>query len=136
MVIFMGETVPKSVGTLQKGNYVVIDGVASIVSDTQTSRPGKHGHAKVRLVAVGMIDGKKREVVMPGHDNIDVPIIEKKTAQVLSINANKANVMDSESFETFDLNIPEELKDTCKEGSNILYWVILNDKVMKQVKSE
>ncbi len=132
----MGETVPKSVGTLQKGNYVVIDGVASIVSDTQTSRPGKHGHAKVRLVAVGMIDGKKREIVMPGHDNIDVPIIEKKTAQVLSIVGDTANVMDSESFETFDLKIPEELKDTCREGSNILYWVILNDKVMKQVKAE
>ncbi len=132
----MGETVPKSVATLSKGNYVVIDGVASIVSETSTSRPGKHGHAKVRLVAVGMIDGKKREVVMPGHDNIDVPIIEKKTAQVLSIVGDTANVMDSESFETFDLKIPEELKDTCKEGSNILYWVILNDKVMKQVKAE
>lgn len=132
----MGETVPKSVSTLQKGNYVVIDGVASIVTDTQTSRPGKHGHAKVRLVAVGMIDGKKREIVMPGHDNIDVPIIEKKTAQVLSINGDYANVMDTESFETFDLKIPEELKDTCREGTNILYWVILNDRVMKQVKTE
>lgn len=132
----MGETVPKSVATLSKGNYVIIDGVASVVSDTSTSRPGKHGHAKVRLVAVGMIDGKKREVVMPGHDNIDVPIIEKKTAQVLSIVGENANVMDSESFETFDLKIPEELKDSCKEGSNILYWVILNDRVMKQVKAE
>ncbi len=132
----MGETVPKSVATLSKGNYVVIDGVASIVQDTQTSRPGKHGHAKVRLTAVGMIDGKKRELVMPGHDNIDVPIIEKKTAQVLSIVGDKANVMDGETFETFDLVIPEELKDQCKEGSNILYWVILNDRVMKQIKAE
>lgn len=132
----MGETVPKSVGTLQKGNYVVIDGVASVVSDTQTSRPGKHGHAKVRLSAVGILDGKKREIVLPGHDNIDVPIIEKKTAQVLSMNNDSANVMDSETFETFDLKIPEELKDQCKEGSNILYWIILNDKVMKQVKPE
>ena len=132
----MGDTVPKSVGTLQKGNYVVIDGVASIVQDTQTSRPGKHGHAKVRIVATGIIDGKKRELVMPGHDNIDCPIIEKKTAQVLSISGDTANVMDAETFETFDLKIPEELKDTCKEGSNILYWTILNDKVMKQVKAE
>src|SRR5512141_1012346 len=130
----MGETVPKSVATLQKGNYVVVDGVACIVSDTQTSRPGKHGHAKVRLVAVGMIDGKKREVVMPGHDNIDVPIIEKKTAQVLSMHGDTANVMDAETFETFDLKIPEELNGQVAEGSNILYWVILNDRVMKQVK--
>lgn len=132
----MGETVPKSVATLQKGNYVIIDGVASIVSDTSTSRPGKHGHAKVRLVAIGMIDGKKRELVMPGHDNIDVPIIEKKIAQVLSINNNVANVMDAETFETFDLPIPEELQGQVVEGSNILYWIILHDKVMKQVKAE
>ena len=132
----MGETVPKSVGTLQKGNYVIIEGVASIVADTQTSRPGKHGHAKVRLSAIGMIDGKKREVVMPGHDNIDVPIIEKKIAQVLSINNNNANVMDAETFETFDLAIPEDLQGQVVEGSKILYWVILNDKVMKQIKAD
>jgi translation initiation factor 5A len=132
----MGETVPKSVGTLAKGNYVIIDGVASIVSDTSTSRPGKHGHAKVRLVAVGMIDGKKREIVMPGHDNIDVPIIEKKIAQVLNIHDTTANVMDAETFETFDLKIPEELQGVVAEGNNILYWVILNDKVMKQIKPD
>ncbi len=132
----MGDTVPKSVGTLQKGNYVIIDGVASIVADTQTSRPGKHGHAKVRIVAVGMIDGKKRELVMPGHDNIDVPIIEKKTAQVLNISGDNANVMETETFETFDLKIPDELKNDIKEGSNVLYWIILNDRIMKQVKAE
>lgn len=132
----MGDVVPKSVGTLQKGNYVVLNGVACIVSDTQTSRPGKHGHAKVRIVAVGILDGKKREEVMPGHDMVDVPIIQKKSAQVLSIVNDTANVMDGETFETFDLKIPEELKDTCVEGSNILYWTILNDKVMKQIKAD
>jgi len=55
-----------SVGSLQKGNYVILDGAACRVSDTQVSRPGKHGHAKVRLTAVGLVDGKKRIVVMPG----------------------------------------------------------------------
>ncbi|MFC1768849.1 translation initiation factor IF-5A [Nanoarchaeota archaeon] len=124
-----------SVGSLQKGSYCIIEGAACRVVDTQTSRPGKHGHAKVRLTAVGIIDEKKRVLVMPGHDNIDVPIIEKKTAQVLSINENMANVMDSESYETFDMEIPEELKGQVVEGCEVLYWVILNDKVMKQVKS-
>lgn len=125
-----------SVGSLQKGNYVIIDGVACKVADTQTSRPGKHGHAKVRMSAVGLIDGKKRVMVMPGHDNIEVPIVEKKTAQVLSITGDTANVMDSETYETFDLKIPEELKGQVVEGCNVLYWIILSDKVMKQVKGE
>ena len=128
-------TKPVSVGGLKKGSYVVIDGAACIVSDTQTSRPGKHGHAKVRLTASGIVDGKKRVIVIPGHDNIDAPIIEKKFDQVLSITEDTANVMDSETYETFDLKIPEELKESVVEGVNVLYWVILNDKVMKQVQS-
>jgi translation initiation factor 5A len=132
----MGEIKLVSVGSLKKGNYVIIDGAACVVSDTQVSRPGKHGHAKVRLSAVGIIDARKRELVMPGHDNIEAPIIDKRSAQVLSIHGNTANVMDSETYETFDLAVPEELQGQAKEGSNVLYWVILNDKVMKKVKSD
>ncbi len=124
-----------SVGTLQKGSYVIIEGVASKVTSTQTSRPGKHGHAKVRLEAVGLIDGRKKIVVMPGHDHIDVPIIGKKTAQVLSVSENTANVMDNESYETFDLTIPEELKGKVVEGVQILYWDIIGDKVMKDIRT-
>lgn len=130
----MGEVTRKGVGTLQKGNYIIMGGVACVVVSTQTSRPGKHGHAKVRLQAVGMIDGKKREEVMPGHDDVEVPIVGKKNAQVLSLNGEEhANVMDLETYETFDLLIPEELKGKVSSGDNVLYWEILNDKVMKQI---
>lgn len=121
---------------LKKGSYVIIDGVACKVVDTKYSKPGKHGHAKINLTAVGLIDNKKRNTVMPGHENVEVPIISKKSAQVLSITDNKANVMDSETYETFDLEIPEELKNECVEGCNVLYWDIMGDKVMKQIKSE
>ena len=107
----MGETKSVSVGGLQRGSFVVVDGVASKVTGTQTSRPGKHGHAKVRLEAVGLIDGKKRVIVMPGHDHIDVPIIGKKTAQVLSISGDTANVMDSETFETFETESSSRLSE-------------------------
>ena len=124
-----------SIGSLQKGNYIIIDGVACKVVSTQTSRPGKHGHAKVRMLAVGLIDGKKREIVKPGHDNVEVPIVDKRTAQVLSVQGDTANVMDSETYETFNLKIPEDLKAEVVEGCSVLYWVILNNKVMKQVKT-
>ena len=130
-----GEKKSTSVGSLQKGNYVIINGIACRVVNIQTSRPGKHGHAKIRLEGIGLIDGKKRITVMPGHDNIDVPIVEKRSAQILSISEDTANVMDSETYETFDLKIPEDLKAQVIEGATILYWLILDQKIMKQVKS-
>jgi len=125
----------QSVGSMQKGSYVLVEGIACKVSDTSVSRPGKHGHAKVRMTAVGLVDNKKRVVVMPGHDNVEVPIIEKRTAQVLSLHGNTVNVMDAETFETFDMDIPEELKGEVVEGVDVLYWVIMDDKVIKQIKN-
>ena len=122
--------------SMQKGSYIILEGAACRVVDTQVSKPGKHGHSKIRISAMGLIDEKKRVSVMPGHDNVEVPIIEKKSAQVLSIKSDIANVMDSETYETFDLKIPEELKEQVVEGCSVLYWQILNDKVMKQIKGK
>lgn len=125
----------QSVGSLQKGSYIVIEGVACKITDTATSRPGKHGHAKVNLMAVGLIDGKKRNLVMPGHDNVEVPIIEKKDAQVLSVSGDVASCMDMETYETIELPINEDIQGV-KEGDVILYWQILDDKVPKQIKQQ
>jgi len=131
-----GGTKLVSIGTLQKGNYIVIEGAACKVFDIQVSRPGKHGHAKIRLTGVGLFDDKKRVIVAPGHDNVEVPIVEKKTAQVLSVHGDQANVMDMDTYETFDLAIPEELKPQVVDGVQIIYWEVLADKVMKQAKAE
>ena len=120
--------------SIKVGSYLIIDGVATRVVNLQISRPGKHGHAKVRIDGVGLIDGRKRALLTPGHENVEVPIIEKKSAQVLLVHDNMANVMDTESYETFDLEIPDELKDDVVPGANVLYWEILDKKVMKQVK--
>lgn len=122
-------------GSVKPGAFIVIDGVACKVTNTDKSKPGKHGSAKVRITARGLFDNRNREIVCPTSDNVEVPVIEKKTAQVLSISNDTANVMDDESYETFDLKIPDELKDKVVEGSQIMYWVILGEKVMKQLKS-
>ena len=130
----MSNTKLVSVGHLKKGDTIVIDGIACKITDMSTSRPGKHGHAKINMMAVGLLDGKKRNLVIPGHDKVETPIIEKKTAQVLSISGNIANVMDMETYEILDLEIPEELKGEAAEGKEVLYWIIMDSKVMKQVK--
>jgi len=132
----MGEVSLKNAGTLTKGNYVIIDGVASVVASIATSKPGKHGATKARIDAVGLIDGKKRAWVGSTHEMLEVPIIGKKNAQVLSINANQANVMDMETYETYDLTIPEEMKDQVTVGCTVLYWQIMNDRIVKQVMKQ
>ena len=113
---------------------IVFDGKACVVRDVSVGKSGKHGHAKARIEAISILDDQKIIKVMPGGDKIDIPLIEKKTAQVLSLKGDQANVMDLESFETFDLKVPEELKDRVVEGVQVIYWIILSQKVIMQLK--
>ena len=132
----MADTKMVGANQVQKGSFILLDGVACKVVDVEISKPGKHGHSKVRISAIGLVDDKKRIEVMPGHDNVEVPIIEKRNAQVLSVQGEIANVMDSDTYETFDLKIPEEFKGQLKDGMSVLYWDIMNEKVIKQIKGE
>ncbi len=123
-----------SASDLKSGTFVVFDGFACVVKSVQKSKTGKHGSAKCRIEAVSIADNRKFIKILPGHDNVDIPIIEKKTAQVLSVAKNKTNVMDVETYETFDLDIPEELAGQVQEGEQVLYWIMLGQKVLRGKK--
>ena len=123
-----------NLGSLREGNYVILDNEACVVKSIQLSKTGKHGSMKCRLEAMTLVDGKKKVMIFPSSDKIEVPIIEKKEAQVLSVHDDKANVMDLDTYETFDLDIAEDLKDKVIEGAQVTYWTIMDKRVIKQVK--
>jgi translation initiation factor 5A len=116
------------------GATILVEGHACIVRSNDVSKTGKHGASKCRIEAIGVIDGKKRIVAVPGSERFDVPLVEKKKAQVLSLNStgDMANVMDLESFETMDLAIMEEAKGTFGAEDQVEYIVI--DEKLKVIK--
>ena len=107
------------------GSTIMIDNEPCNVKKIDISKTGKHGHAKARIEAIGIIDNKKRVIAVPGHERFEVPLIEKKKAQVLSSNEQGVSVMDIESYETIDLP-PANLEESINEGDKIEYWEIEN----------
>ena len=123
-----------AIKSLGPGKYVMVDGVACRVLKTQSSVSGKHGSAKTRMDCVGLIDGKRRSVLKKAGTDMEIPVILKKTAQVLSISENMAQIMDTESYETFDTEIPEEIKGEIEAGKEVNYWDIQGTKVIKGLR--
>lgn len=118
---------------LKPGSSVIIDGSPCIVRSIDISKTGKHGSSKARIEAIGMIDDKKKIVVCPGHEKLEVPLVDKRKGQVLTVTESSASLMDSESFETLDVPIAEDLKGQVKEGMQVEYWDIEGQKIIKRL---
>jgi translation initiation factor 5A len=118
---------------LKEGRYVNIDDEPCKILSISTSKPGKHGEAKARIEAVGIFDGNKKSVVYPVKHKVVVPLIDKRQAQVVSIQGNEAQLMDLETYEMFQLPIPEDIKDTLKAGGDVLYLVAMGRKKITRV---
>lgn len=114
------------------GTNIILDGMSYTIKNIDISKTGKHGHAKCRIEAVGIITGQKKIIVVPGHERMAVPLVDKRKAQVLSIGENTVSIMDSESFETLDLACDPELKEQLEENSNVEYWDIEGEKIIKR----
>ncbi|UCE96860.1 MAG: translation initiation factor IF-5A [Candidatus Bathyarchaeota archaeon] len=125
---------PVDVGTLRVGGYVIVNNEPCRVSSLTKSKPGKHGSAKARVVAIGIFDGSKRTFVKPVDAQTEVPIIEKKSGQVLALLQNAVQIMDLETYEVFEAAFPdeEELKRKLTSGTEVEYWRILGrTKIMR-----
>ena len=115
------------------GAVILIDGQPCAVKGNDISKTGKHGSSKCRIEAIGLIDDKKRIVAVPGSEKYEVPMIEKKKAQILSVNNNMANVMDMETFENFDIKMVEELVGQVNADDQVEYMIVdEKDKIIKR----
>jgi translation initiation factor 5A len=127
---------PVELGSIKVGSYVMIDNEPCRIVDYSKSKPGKHGSAKARVVAIGVFDGVKRSFVKPVDSNVEVPLIEKRSGQVLAMLPNAVQLMDLETYEVLESPLPEEadLKNRLANGVEVEYWRILGRTKIQRTK--
>lgn len=116
----MSKTVAE-VRTLKPNRYMIIDDEPCKIVSITTSKPGKHGEAKARIEAFGIFDGQKRSIVKPVKHKVQVPLIDKRSAQVIAVMGSEVQLMDLETYDTFNLPIPEDLEGELEPGKEIQY---------------
>ena len=131
-MVFMA-TEQAEVRELKEGRYMVIDDEPCKIVSITTSKPGKHGEAKARIEAIGIFDGNKKSVVYPVRHKVQVPLIDKRQAQIVAIMGAEVQLMDLETYEMFHLPITDDVKDDLKPGSDILYLVAMDRKKITRV---
>lgn len=118
---------------LKVNRYVLIDDEPCKIVSISTSKPGKHGEAKARIEATGIFDGQKRSIVHPVKHKVQVPMIDKRKGQVLSIMGEEVQIMDLESYETFNLQMQEEYKGQIEAGQEVMYLIAMGRRMITRV---
>jgi len=129
---------PSDLSNLKIGSYIIIDGEPCKIVEYDKSKTGKHGSAKARIVAIGVFDGSKKSLLSPVASMVEVPLIEKKSGQVISITENVLQIMDLETFETFELPFPkgDEVAKLISQGTEVEYWTVLGKRKIMRVKGK
>ena len=115
------------------GTTILVEGFACNVRSNDISKTGKHGASKCRIEAIEILTGKKRIVAVPGSERFEVPLIEKKKAQVLNVSDTTASIMDMESYETMDVPFLAEIKEQLAPEKQVEYWDIEGKKTIMRV---
>jgi len=129
---------------LKSGQYIMVDEEPCIIKATERSKSGKHGHAKVRVVCVGVFDNNKRSLTIPSGHMVEIPEIIKGSAQINFIEEKSINIMDLETYESVDVDWPQEedLKTKLKELqadpgkmslSQVEYWQLAGKTLISRV---
>lgn len=122
-------------GSLKVGSYIIIDGEPCRIVSYDHSKPGKHGSAKARVAAIGVFDGSRHSLVSPVSASVDVPLIDKRNGQVISMAGQALQIMDLETFEVFETSaVEDEIRDKINQGGEVEYWKVLERVKIVRVK--
>jgi len=135
-------TFPMQCSALRKNGHVVIKGRPCKIVEMSTSKTGKHGHAKVHLVAIDIFTGKKMEDICPSTHNMDVPNVSRNEYTLVNIDDGFLNLMTPDGSATKDdVKVPEgdlgkQIEADFEEGKDLIVTVVssMNEEMALSVK--
>ncbi len=120
-------------GDLKVGKYVIADEHPCRVVSIDKSKPGKHGAAKMNVVCISLLDESKHTLLKPSDGDVEIPIVKRSRAQIVSAGQGSAQLMDLESYETFEVSVPEDMQADVEAGKEIQYLDVMGRRLLGRV---
>ncbi len=127
---------PVDLGSVKEGSYIIIDDEPCRVVNREHFKPGKHGAAKIRLVAISIFTGSKKSIVAGVDSRVEVPMIDKRSGQIISTTQASVQVMDLQTFVVFETPTPpeSEVGGPLSPGAEVEYWSVMGRSKIMRIK--
>lgn len=118
---------------LKEGRFMLIDDEPCKIDSIEKSKPGKHGASKARIEARSIFTGAKKTYLGSVTDKVWVPQVDRRGAQLLSFHNGTAQLMDKDTFETFELQVPDEFAEGLVPGGDVIYIVAMERRMITKM---
>lgn len=118
---------------LKEGRFMLIDDEPCKIDSIEKSKPGKHGAAKARIEARSIFTAAKKTYLGSVTDKVWVPQVDRRGAQLLSFHGGVAQLMDKDTFETFELQVPDEFAEGLVPGGDVVYIVAMERRMITKM---
>jgi translation initiation factor 5A len=115
-----GEQQMIEIKRLKSGSYIVHKDQPHRVLKNNIVVTGTHSHTKNKLEIQNILNDKYETLVYPPHERLEDVEITRKKAQLLAMQENQAQIMDLQSYETFNAALKDSLEDL-NEGDEVSY---------------
>ena len=110
-----------SASELEKGKCFEYKGDFYRVKRKELVAYGTHSHTKLKIIVEPAFGGGEKTFTFAHQDKVDVVDIIKKKAQVIAKSDNNLQIMDSQSYETFDAEADSEIMGKIEEGDIVIF---------------
>lgn len=118
-------TVPTQASALRIGGYVVVHDAPCKITHMTSAKTGKHGGAKISIIAVDIFTDRKHEAHFMSTENVDVPIVSKKDYQLINIDEEGfMSLLTDSSQLREDIRVPDsdlgtEIQEAFEAGNEL-----------------
>ena len=110
-----------SASDLNAGNYFLHNNEPVQVVKKEVIAYGTNSHTKLKFYFKPLTGGGEKTVTMGHIDKVDILDITRKSGMIIAKMQDKVQIMDSQSYETFDAKIDPDLLESMNENDEVIF---------------
>jgi translation initiation factor 5A len=107
---------------LKKGECIIINNGIYKITRKEVVAVGTHSHSKTKIYVVPIEGGGEKNYIYNHQDKVEIPEIENRVGQIISIGENSLQVMDTKTYETLEVLSNQEILDKAEEGKILFFF--------------
>jgi len=107
---------------LKKGEFILINNAIFKITRKEVVAVGTHSHSKTKIYVQPIEGGGEKNYIYNHQDRVEMPEIENRVGQIISVGTNSLQVMDTKTYETVEVLANPDILQKAEDGKMVFFF--------------